>query len=107
MHYALSGSLAAATIAPVAPARLAVLYVEDASRAISELELTVVETGANILLIEPRDPGVFDGTVVEDDLRFVSPVQAAADLLTSSGRGPSEADALIDWLSENEERWRG
>jgi hypothetical protein len=36
----------------------------------------------------------------------VAPSQAAADLLTSSGRGPEEAEALIEWMLANEEAWR-
>ena len=32
--------------------------------------------------------------------------QVAVDLLTSSGRGPSEADALLSWMKDNESVWR-
>jgi len=38
---------------------------------------------------------------------YVAPSQAAADLLTSPGRGPSEAEALIAWMAANEAAWRG
>jgi hypothetical protein len=33
--------------------------------------------------------------------------QVAADLMTSPGRGPNEAEALMTWMSEQEDAWRG
>jgi hypothetical protein len=32
--------------------------------------------------------------------------QIAADLLTSPGRGPNEAEVLMQWMQENEAAWR-
>ena len=32
--------------------------------------------------------------------------QIAADLLTSPGRGPNEAEALIAWMGEHKPVWR-
>ena len=106
MKYAISGSLAAARRAPVAPARLAVVYVERLDEAAQTLGLLPTETGANVLLVEPFDGVVFERTVLDEGLTYVSPSQAAADLLTSSGRGPEEAEALIEWMLTNEEAWR-
>jgi hypothetical protein len=31
--------------------------------------------------------------------------QIAADLRTSPGRGPNEAEALMQWMQENEDAW--
>lgn len=59
-----------------------------------------------MLLVEPFDSVVFERTVLDDGLRYVSPSQIAADLLTSSGRGPEEAEALIEWMRSHEEAWR-
>jgi len=59
-----------------------------------------------VLLVEPFDSVVFDRTSLDDGLRYVAPSQAAADLLTSSGRGPEEAEALIEWMLSHEEAWR-
>ncbi len=106
LKYAISGSLAAARRAPIAPARLGVVYVERLDEAAGELGLVPTETGANVLLVEPFDRVVFERTVLDEGLRYVSPSQAAADLLTSSGRGPEEAEALIEWMLANEEVWR-
>jgi len=104
--YAISGSLAATRRAPIAPARLGVVYVERLDEAAQMLGLLPAETGANVLLVEPFDSVVFERTVLDDGLRYVTPSQAAADLLTSSGRGPEEAEALIEWMLANEEEWR-
>lgn len=106
LKYAISGSLAAARRAPVAPARLGVVYVERLDEAAQTLALLPTETGANVLLVEPFDGVVFERTVLDEGLMYVSPSQAAADLLTSSGRGPEEAEALIEWMLANEEVWR-
>lgn len=106
LKYAISGSLAAARRAPVAPARLAVVYVERLDEAAQTLGLLPTETGANVLLVEPFDGVVFERTVLDEGLMYVSPSQAAADLLTSSGRGPEEAEALIEWMLANEKVWR-
>lgn len=107
MPYALTGSMAAARLAPVAPPRLAMLYVDDLTSAGEELDIRSAQVGANVWLIEPADGGVFVGARMDDGLRFVAPSQAAADLLTSPGRGPAEAEELIEWMSKNPEAWRG
>jgi hypothetical protein len=36
----------------------------------------------------------------------MAPAQIAADLLTGSGRMPSEGDELIAWMKANERDWR-
>jgi hypothetical protein len=104
---AITGGLAAARLAPVAPPRLAIVYVADMDRAIAALKLRTVESGANVFLIQPNDEGVFAGAVRQDGLTFAAPSQAAADLLTSPGRGPSEGEQLIGWMTRNENIWRG
>jgi len=106
LTYAISGSLAAARRAPVAPARLGVVYVKRLDEAAQVLGLLPAETGANVLLVEPFDGVVFERTVLDEGLRYVAPSQIAADLLTSSGRGPEEAEALIEWMISHEEAWR-
>ncbi len=106
LTYAISGSLAAARRAPIAPARLGVVYVKRLDEAARVLGLLPAETGANVLLVEPFDSVVFERTVLDEGLRYVAPSQIAADLLTSSGRGPEEAEALIEWMLSNEGAWR-
>jgi hypothetical protein len=107
MRYAITGALAAAKLAPVAPPRLATIYVDDAAKAMTTLGLSAADRGANVLLIEPEDEGVFTGAIERNGLSYVAASQTAADLLTSPGRGPAEAGALIEWMSKHEEAWRG
>lgn len=97
--YAITGSLAAARFAPVAASRLASLYVDDADTFAAANGLRRADAGANVVLLEPDDGGVYDGDWTEDGLRFVALPQAAADLYASPGRGPAEADALCAWMS--------
>lgn len=59
------------------------------------------------MLIEPEDEWVFEGRILRNGLSAVAISQAAADLLTSPGRGPAEAEALIAWMHDNERAWRG
>lgn len=109
--YAVTGSLAGPGIAP---ARLAMLYVDDVERAAEALELVPTEAGANVWLLEPFDTVVFERT---QSLPFApapekltatvaAPSQVVADLMTSPGRGPQEAEALIEKMKGIEDAWR-
>jgi hypothetical protein len=105
-RHAVTGSLAAAALAPIASARLGVVWIRDAAHAAARLGLRPAEAGANVLLIEPGDEGVFVGAVQRDGVWYAAPSQVAADLLTSPGRGPAEAEELIGWMRANEDQWR-
>ena len=105
-QYAVTGSLAAATIAPIAPARLATVWVHDATDAAKEFGLRPADAGANVLLVEPGDDWIFEGATQRDGVRYAAPSQIAADVLTSPGRGPAEGEQLITWMLANEEKWR-
>ena len=107
LRYSVTGTSAVSEFAPVAAARLAVVYVESVDDAVSTLDLRIAERGANVILIEPHDDGVFEGSTLRNGLNVVAVSQAAADLLSSPGRGPAEAEALIAWMRENEGGWRG
>jgi len=107
MVHAITGSVAAAKIAPVAPSRLVTIYVNHIPDAAQLLGLREVDSGANVCLIAPRDSFVFERTVTRDGLTYAAPSQVAADLLSSPGRGPAEAEALIEWMKAHEEVWRG
>lgn len=107
IRHAVTGSLAASRLAPVAPSRLATVYVEDMEEAIERLGLRRTDSGGNVLLVQPADDVVFDRCSEADGVWYVAPSQAVADLLTSPGRGPAEAEALIEWMKAHEETWRG
>lgn len=104
--YAITGSLAAVRLAPLAPARLATLWVRDAEAVAASLALRAADAGANVVLAEAVDDGVFVGTLRRDGLSYAAPAQVAADLLTSPGRGPQEGEELIDWMKAHEDEWR-
>lgn len=102
LRYAVTGSLAAVRIAPIAVPRLAMLYVEEADAAAEYLTLRPAEEGANVMLLSPFDPVVFERTKRYDGVVYVAATQAAADLLTSPGRAPSEAEAVLEFLQQEQ-----
>ncbi len=106
LRYAATGSLGATSVAPIAPARLAILFVDDADDAAGILGLRPAEAGANVILAEPFDPVVYERRREHEGVSYAALSQNAADLLTSPGRGPSEAEELMDWMEENEGAWR-
>lgn len=105
-RYAVTGSLGSANVAPVAPARLAVLFVDDIEDAAERLGLSPTEAGANVILAEPFDPVVYEQDREQEGITYVALSQNAADLLTSPGRGPNEAEELLEWMAKNEGAWR-
>ena len=94
-RYALTGSAVASLRSPVAPAKLAMLYVEDSEMAASALDLRPAEVGGNVVMLVPRDALPLEGTTRENDLVLAAPSQVAVDLLTGPGRSASEAEAFI------------
>jgi len=105
--YLVTGSAVAAGIAPVAPTRLATIYVEEPEGAAKALGLRAADAGANVVLLQPEDDSLFDRAVDRDGLRTASLPVAAGDLLSGPGRSPAEAEALMDWMAAHEELWRG
>ena len=101
-----TGSFAAVRLAPVAAPALLLLYVEDMAKVIDGLNLLPADEGANVVLLRPFDQVVWDRVDRDDGITYVAPSQAAADCLTGTGRMPSEGEALITWMTANEDRWR-
>jgi hypothetical protein len=104
--WAISGSLVASAISPVAAPEMAVIYADDAERLAKAARLLRTKTGANVVLAEPYDPIVFERARVADGVQSVSIAQAAIDCLTGPGRMPAEGEALLAWMRRNEPRWR-
>lgn len=105
--YAVSGSWAANLIAPVAPARLLLCYADDTQKLAPKLDLRQADAGMNVALVRPFDQVATVRTSQRGGLTIAALPQVVADLLTSPGRGPSEAEALIEWMRKNERVWRG
>lgn len=104
--YTVSGSWAANLLAPVAPARLLLCYAVDVFALAKRLDLRQVDAGMNVVLAQPFDPVAAERTTKRDGLVIAAPSQIVADLMTSPGRGPNEAEALIEWMRQNEDAWR-
>lgn len=106
--YAITGSLAAQRWAPVAVPRLAQVYVsEDPGVAASRLGVRPADSGANVQLVRPAEKSILQAIEEgEDGLKYVPPLQAALDLLTSPGRGPAEGKELLEWMRGQEDAWR-
>lgn len=107
--YAVTGAAASRAWASVAPIRSVFVYVSDAGRESERWGIRPTETGANIILLEPRSTKavVFEraGTL-EEGIRRAAPAQVATDLLNGPGRDPQEAEELIRWMRDNEAEWR-
>ena len=104
--YAVTGSFAAVRRAPVAEPRLATVYTPNARDAINRLGLRSADSGANVLIGKPFDPVVFDRTEEDGGVTYARVTQVVVDLLTGPGRGPAEAESLIEWMRSNEDVWR-
>ena len=105
-RYAVSGSVATQPYAPYAEARLGLVYADDPPRLASDLGLRPVDAGANVILMAPRSPVVFERTSTWKDITIVAPSQAVADLLGGPGRNPAEGEYLLSWMKENPDAWR-
>jgi hypothetical protein len=107
VRYAVTGSLAAARLAPVAPSRLGMLFVDgDADEAATHFGLRATDEGANVFLIEPYDDVALERGPEDGGITYAAASQVAADLTKSPGRGPSEGEALVRWMAEHEDAWR-
>jgi hypothetical protein len=101
-EWAATGTFGVPTGVAVVPLGLAAVYVRSAESAAQELKLTLTETGANVLLVEPPDDGAFvRSRKGVDAVVRCAPSQVVVDLLTGPGRGSSEAEALLLWMRRN------
>ncbi len=105
-RWAVTGSFAAARLAPVAAPELAVLYTDDPEQLAKAGRLLPATRGANVVLATPYDPIVFERTVETGAVTYVSTAQVVLDCLTGNARMPAEGEAVIAWMRKNEPRWR-
>lgn len=101
-----TGSFAAARLAPVAAPALLVLYTMNPNQLGKELDLIEAGTGADTVLIRPHNDVVFARARPEGGIAWAAPSQVAIDCLAGTGRMPSEGEALITWMKEHESEWR-
>ncbi len=106
IRYTVTGSFAAYRLAPIAEPRLAALYVNDPETSAQSLGLRPAETGGNVLLVRPFDPVVFERAEYDDGITYARVTQVLLDLMKGPGRGPAEAEALLEWMRDNEDKWK-
>jgi hypothetical protein len=103
---AVTGSFAAVRRSPVAAPALLMLYTDQPQAVVRSLDLLPADQGANVVLLQPYDPVVWQRTDVVDGVTYVADSQATADCLTGNGRMPAEGQALLEWMLANESVWR-
>lgn len=103
---AVTGSAAAARVAPIAGSRLVAIYSDTPAQLARELGLRETDAGANVIISEPFDSVVFDRVRIQDGIPYAALSQVVADLLTGPGRSPAEGEELIQWMKANESAWR-
>ena len=102
---AVTGSFAAVRLAPVAGPALLAIYTDSPREVAAQLDLIPTDDGANVVLLAPFDPVVWDHTTVADDVTFVAPAQVAVDCLTGNGRMPAEGVAVLAWMADHPTEW--
>ncbi len=102
----MTGSFAAARLAPVAAPELAVIYTDNPERLARAGRLLPAPHGANVVLAAPYDPIVFGRAVESGGIPYASTAQVTLDSLTGNARMPAEGEAVLAWMRNNEPRWR-
>jgi hypothetical protein len=102
-----TGSFAAERLAPVTAASLLVVYTMNPRELADDLGLLSSDAGADTVLVRPDNNVVFArSTEDQNGLYWAAPSQVAIDCLAGDGRMPSEGEAVIEWMREDESRWR-
>lgn len=104
--YAITGGIVAERRRTVAPAIVTAIYSPEPEALARDCELQPATRIADVLIVEPFDPVVFERTWEEEGLRYVALAQAVADLLTGGDRDPQVGAALIEWMEANHDAWR-
>ena len=99
--HALTARAGAAALSGTALPGTVAAYVDNPERVAAILGAEPMDTasGANLLLIDPFDPFVFDGTWEASGLRYAARAQIIADLLGSPGPAPAQAANLLEFAA--------
>lgn len=93
---ALTGFSAANHLAPMVKGQKSTIFInQDVLEVAREAGLKRVNSGANVNLINPYDPGVFWNRSKVQDIQIATPVQVYLDLMQMRGRGEEAADFLF------------
>lgn len=94
--YALTAFSACNRLAPMVKGQRAMVYVgRDIDIVAENISLKSVDSGANIILIQPYDDGVYWNVKKINGMQIVNPVQAYLDVKKYPGRGEEAADFLL------------
>ncbi len=102
----LTGSFSSNQIVVVTAPYTAIVYTDDPDRLAKDLRLRPTRTNANVITAVPYDPIVYERTRTIDGIEHASIAQVAIDCLTGMARMPSEGEALLKWMQQNEPQWR-
>jgi len=106
--YAISGAVAAERGLRTLPEPRLLIYAADpeAMRAVMQLRQSEPRA-ANVVLLFPYDERVvLESRTAGDRFSYAPWSQVVVDLLTGRDREPSAGENLMQWMVENEERWR-
>lgn len=96
---------AANRLAPMVRGQRSTIYIsKNIEDLADEVSIKKVDTGANLILVQPYDSGVFWNAQDEQGVVVVTPIQLYLDLKQMSGRGDEAADFLYREVIEKQ--WR-
>lgn len=101
-----SGPLAAARLGAAAPEALLTAYTKDPNGLAAHLDLVPARGDANVLLMRPGNPVVFDRVAIEESVQYAAPSQVAIDCLAGDPITQSQGLAVLAWMQGNEDGWR-
>lgn len=104
--YAVTGTVAANQFRNYGSPSQVMIYAANSQKLIEELELSEIENGSNVILLETKAPFIFERSQVLQEGFSTAPIaQIAVDLLSGPGRSPEVGNELIKWMSENSKAW--
>jgi len=103
-RYALTSFSGAARLKPFVKYQRVFIFVDrDIQNLASSINLKDVDSGENVILLEPYDEGVFYGSSNVEGIAVANPIQIYLDLKGFRGRGEEAAEAIYKGIIK--ERW--
>ena len=84
----------------------AIVYTDDPDRLAKDFRLHPARTNANVITAVPYGPIVYERIRTIDGLEHASIAQVPIDCLTGTAGTPSEGEALLKWMRQNEPQRR-
>ena len=106
LEWVVTGSFGATSLAPVTAPSLLVIYTNSVAEVQERTGMLPTDQAADVLLVEPTDPIVYERRWLNGPYPIAAPSQLASDCLNGPGRMPAEGEALIAWMADNVKLWR-